>query len=488
MSEQPLPSPGPDRPDGRESHDIDVPEALRTFMTQGWAEPPPLDATPAASAPYAAKRRAALSARFPGESLVVPSGRLTVRANDTDYPFRPGSDLYWLTGEPEPDTVLVLAADGAGHTATLYVQPRSDRSTEAFYTDRRYGELWVGPRAGVAETAAVRQIATAPLSELPAALDRLAGARVLRGRDPEVDAALPAGESSDRDDELATVLSELRLIKDDHEIGMLEAAVAATVRGFEDVVRALPTAIATSERWLEGTFWRRARTEGNDVGYLSICAAGPHATTLHWTRDDGPVRPGELVLLDMGVESTEFYTADVTRTLPISGRWTDVQRRVYQVVLRAQQAGIAAVRPGADFLDPHRAAMRVIAEALAAWGILPVSAEESLAEDCGLHRRYTLHATSHMLGLDVHDCARARTEHYRTGVLRPGMVLTVEPGLYFQADDLTVPAELRGIGVRIEDDVLVTETGQRTLSDALPRDPDAIEEWMAALQDRAPAP
>ncbi len=467
--------------DALESHDAEVPEALTRFMTKGWAPPAEGDAEPAACASYTTKRRTALSERFPGEALVIPTGTLQVRANDTDYPFRPGSDFYWLTGERGEDAVLVLRPDSSGHTATLYAHPRSDRSTPAFFTDRRYGELWVGPRQGLEGTSAVLNLETAPLEELPAALELLAGARVLRGYDPGVDEALPSGESSDRDQELATALSELRLIKDDHEVAMLEEAVAATVRGFEDIVRELPQAIQTSERWIEGTFDRRARVDGNDVGYGSICACGPHATTLHWVRNDGPVRPGDLMLLDMGVESRELYTADVTRTLPISGRWSDAQRRVYEVVWRAQQAAIDAVRPGVEFLEPHRVAMRILAEALKEWGILPVSAEESLQDECGLHRRYTLHGTSHMLGLDVHDCSQARTETYRRGTLAAGMVLTVEPGLYFQIDDLTVPAELRGVGVRIEDDVLVTESGARNLSEALPRDPDEIERWMAGL-------
>jgi Xaa-Pro aminopeptidase len=168
----------------------------------------------------------------------------------------------------------------------------------------------------------------------------------------------------------------------------------------------------------------------------------------------------------------------------VSGRFTADQRRLYELVLRAQRAGIAAVRPGAAFLDPHRAAMRVLAEGLEEMGLLGGGAEAALAEDRQLHRRYTLHGTSHMLGLDVHDCAHAREQEYRGGTLRPGHVLTVEPGLYFQPDDLTVPEPLRGIGIRIEDDVLVTEDGCRVLSGALPSDPDAIERWMAGLRDQ----
>ena len=266
------------------------------------------------------------------------------------------------------------------------------------------------------------------------------------------------------------------------------------MRGFTECVRELgpASAMRNGERWLEGTFWRRARLDGNDVGYGSIVACGHHATTLHWVRDDGPVRAGDLALLDMGVEGPSLYTADVTRTLPIDGRFDDTQRRVYEVVLRAQQAGIDAVRPGAAFLDPHRAAMRVIAEALHDWGLLPVDVEASLSEDAkapgaGMHRRYTLHSTSHMLGLDVHDCAHARDEVMRDSPLAAGMVLTVEPGLYFQPDDLTVPPELRGIGVRIEDDILVTAHGCRNLSAGLPRDAAEVENWVSGLRGGAAA-
>ena len=300
----------------------------------------------------------------------------------------------------------------------------------------------------------------------------------MRGYDARVEGLFEADE--ERDAELVAFLSELRLVKDEHEVAQLQAAVDATAKGFEDVVRALPQAVETSERWLEGVFGLRARVEGNDVGYGSICAAGSHACTLHWTDNDGPVREGELVLLDMGVEGDELYTADVTRTLPVSGTWTPRQREVYDLVYRAQEAGFAACRPGADFLAPHRACMRVIAEGLQEMGVLD-DAEAALAEDDQRYRRWTLHGVSHMLGLDVHDCAHARDETYRNGTLQPGYVLTIEPGLYFQPDDLTVPEDLRGIGVRIEDDVLVTEDGMRNLSAALPRSADDVQAWVQGL-------
>jgi len=484
------------------THDVGLPRALRAFMEQGWADPGAPTVSRLERAAFSARRRAALTERFAGETLVIPTGAPKVRANDTDYPFRPDSNYFWLTGDVEPDDVLVLR-DGE---ATLFVPPRADRSGPAFYADRKYGELWVGPRWGLEETAIALELETAALDELPKALEGLdrEHARLLRGVDARVDMMLgvtsakatgspaeTADDAAERDKELAVTLSEMRLIKDEHEVRQLERAVAATIRGFEDVVRELPEAVRVGrgERWVEGTFDRRARLEGNDVGYGSICACGAHATVLHWVRNDGPVRPGELLLLDAGVESDELYTADVTRTLPVSGTFTAAQRKLYDLVLAAQRAGIAAVRPGAAFLDPHRAAMRVIAEGLAEWGLLPVSADQAMSEDpeaegAALHRRWTLHGTSHMLGIDVHDCAKARQQAYTKAPLAAGMVLTVEPGLYFQPDDLTVPEELRGIGIRIEDDVLVTEDGCRVLSADLPTDAEEIEAWMARIQGR----
>jgi Xaa-Pro aminopeptidase len=192
--------------------------------------------------------------------------------------------------------------------------------------------------------------------------------------------------------------------------------------------------------------------------------------------------PGDLVLLDMGAEASSLYTADVTRTLPIDGTFTQVQRDLYSLVLEAQQAGIDEVRPGNAFRAPHRAAMRVLVRGLDELGLLPVSQEEALSPESLVYTRWTLHGTSHMLGMDVHDCAVADTGIYPGGELEEGMVLTVEPGLYFQEDDLLVPEELRGIGIRIEDDVLVTADGVRNLSEALPREPDEIEAWMARLR------
>ncbi len=285
------------------------------------------------------------------------------------------------------------------------------------------------------------------------------------------------------DTDFAVALSELRLIKDEFEIEEMRAACRQTAEAFAAVVADLPEAVrrGRGERWVEGIFGLHARHAGNTTGYDTIAASGEHACTLHWIRNDGDLRAGDLLLIDAGVERDSLYTADVTRTLPINGRFTDAQRKIYEAVLEAQEAGIAAAQPGATFSDVHRAAIAVIARHLDQWGLLPVTVAEALSLKGGQHRRWMVHGTSHHLGIDVHDCAQARNENYREGTLQPGMIITVEPGLYFKTDDLLVPAELRGIGVRIEDDVLITLTGNENLSGTLPRSSTDVEAWMASI-------
>ena len=462
-------------------HRPPVPRVLFEHMTSNWASAPASDDVhPAAQ--VSAGRRQRLSELFTGQTLVVASGNPKVRANDTDYRFRPSTDFFYLTGCVEPDSVLVISPGASEARATLYIAPRRDNQTHEFFTDARYGELWVGARRGVIEAATHYQIDTAPLEYLEKDLASLHATYILavRGFDPSVDALI---ETNPDDARLVEALSEMRLVKDDFEIAQLQLAVDYTIKGFEDVVRALPAAEGRGERVIEGVFNLRARVEGNDIGYETIAASGANATILHWTRNTGHVRRGDLLLLDAGVECHNLYTADVTRTLPINGRFSAAQRRIYELVLRAQEAAIAVVKPGVTFLAPHEAAMRILAEGLFELGILGESAESALRRERQLHRRYTLHGISHMLGLDVHDCANARNELYQ-GELREGYVLTVEPGLYFQLNDLTVPEEYRGVGVRIEDDILVTADGSRNLSAALAREPDEIEAWMAELWSR----
>ncbi|WP_030744587.1 aminopeptidase P family protein [Streptomyces sp. NRRL F-5135] len=456
-----------------------VSDELAQNMKSGWADTELHGLAPIPQAAETAARRAALSARFPGERLVIPAGNLKTRSNDTEYPFRASTEYVYLTGDQTQDGVLVLEPKTGGHEATIHLLPRSDRENGEFWLSGQ-GELWVGRRHSLAEAEQLLGLPAKDVRKLPAALKEATGpVRAVRGHDAGIEAALTDKVTAERDEELRVHLSEARAVKDAFEVGELQKAVDSTVRGFEDVVKVLDKAEATSERYIEGTFFLRARVEGNDIGYGSICAAGPHATTLHWVRNDGDVRSGDLLLLDAGVETHTLYTADVTRTLPVNGRYSELQRKIYDAVYEAQEAGIAAVKPGAKYRDFHDAAQRVLAEKLVEWGLLEGPVEKVLA--LGLQRRWTLHGTGHMLGLDVHDCAAARREAYVDGTLEPGMCLTVEPGLYFQADDLTVPEEYRGIGVRIEDDILVTEDGNRNLSAGLPRRSDEVEAWMATL-------
>ena len=470
------------------------------YISSQWADRVEELPTARPQASYAADRRARISALHAGARLIIPAGAAKQRSNDTDYPYRAHSAFAHLTGwgsDSVAGAVLVMEPTDGGHDATLYFREAAGRDTDEFYANSDIGEFWTGPRPSLAHVSADLGLATRGIADLGAVLDTVdATTLVVREADRDLTdqidgrrllAGSGTGESidesieTDADETLARDLSELRIVKDDFEIAEMRSAVAATKQGFDDVIADLPQIIAhpRGERLVEGTFNRRARADGNTVGYDTIAASGPHACILHWTRNDGPVVPGDLILLDAGIELDSYYTADITRTLPISGRFTGVQRQVYEAVLDAADAAFAIVRPGIRFRDMHAEAMRVIAERTAEWGLLPVTAEESLEPDHQYHRRYMVHGTSHHLGIDVHDCAQARRELYIDGVLEEGMVFTIEPGLYFQPDDLSVPASYRGIGVRIEDNILVTADGAENLSAGIPRTADDVETWLA---------
>ncbi|WP_311476980.1 aminopeptidase P family protein [uncultured Gulosibacter sp.] len=438
---------------------------FQQFISSGWAERVDTLPEPRTAAAFTAARRERLSAAHPGERLVIAAGDPKVRSNDTDYPYRAHTAFTYLTGwgsDTVPGAQLVFDPITGGHEVTLYFRESAGRDTSEFYANPAIGEFWTGPRPSLAQVAADLGIQTRSLNEFES---------------QHADVTLD-------NPQLAQELSEARLVKDEYEIAELRGAVDATERGFDDIIRELDRAVGhrRGERIIEGVFAARARLEGNDVGYGTIAAAGAHACILHWTDNDGEVRPGELVLVDAGVEADSYYTADITRTLPIDGRFTPVQRRVYEAVLKAADAAFAIVKPGITFRQVHETALRSIAETLSGWGILPMPLEQALLPESQPHRRYMVHGTSHHLGLDVHDCAQARREMYLDGVVEAGMVFTIEPGLYFQPDDLTVPEELRGIGVRIEDDILVTETGAENLSAAIPRTTDEVEAWMARIR------
>jgi Xaa-Pro aminopeptidase len=470
--------------ESRRVYDVPPSDVYADFMTTGWAPSPLHGITQDPVIPFCFARRAKLSEAFAGLRIIIPSGNSKVRSNDTDYRFRPHSAFVYYTGvqgeEVTSDAVLVMEPNGEAHDSVLYIQPRSTRDTSAFYNDRKYGELWVGRRYTTDEASVRFGIEVRKVDTLKKLLKDGTPAVALSGFDALVDSVI---KKNPRGGELENFVSVARLIKDEHEINELQKSVDVTHRGFNDVIRSLPAAVVTprGERVVEAAFYGRARIEGNELGYDTISAAGSHACVLHWTRNDGDVKNGDLLLLDAGVELDSYYTADITRTLPINGKFSPAQRSLYMLVCEAQKAGFAAIRPGVDFLEINKACHTVLAQGLVDLGILTISAEESMRPEVGLHRRWTLHGVSHMLGLDVHDCAQARKDQYTEAKLEAGMVLTVEPGLYIQPDDELFPPEYRGIGIRIEDDVLVTETGYFNLSENIPRHPDAIEAWMASL-------
>ncbi|CAN2228686.1 PepP Xaa-Pro aminopeptidase [Candidatus Nanopelagicaceae bacterium] len=465
-------------------HDQAPSELFAEFMRSGWTPSDYDDLQPLEVVTYAFARRQVLSAAFPGIRLVLPAGGYKVRANDTDYQYRPHSAFAYYSGvqgaDSTADAVLVMEPTEGGHLTYLYIHPRSTRDTDAFYRDAKYGELWVGRRFTLAEAKARYQIDTRLVTDLEALLKDGKETLTIREEDAMVDAAVP---HNNRDHELKVFTSEQRLVKDEYEIAEMQKAVDASALGFNDVISVMPAAVATprGERVLEAAFYGRARVLGNDLGYNTIVGAGAHACVLHWIRNDGDVHQGQLVLVDAGVEVESFYTADITRTLPVSGKFTPAQRALYMLVYESQLAGFAAIKPGVKFSEINRACQEVLAKGLADMGVLTVSAEESMKPEVGLHRRWTLHGVSHHLGIDVHDCAHARKENYLDKELEVGMVLTVEPGLYIQPDDELFAPEYRGIGIRIEDDIVVTEDGCRNLSEDIPRHPDAIEKWMKQL-------
>jgi Xaa-Pro aminopeptidase len=436
------------------------------FISSGWASHgnQVIKTDPVAS--FAKQRRLAVARKFPGKVLVIEAGAPKTRSNDTEYRYRPHSAFAHLTGwgsQTIADSVLVIDSRNTTQEV-LFLRPTAGKESDEFFANSAIGEFWVGKRPTLEDVSALLAIETRDLNELEGFLEGV--------------------DSIDlNNSELQEFVSELRLVKDSYEINQMKQAVSSTIRGFEDIARALPSSVGIpkGERVIETAFFARARLEGNDLGYDTIAAAGKNACVLHWISNDGEVKANELVLVDAGVEMDSLYTADITRTLPVSGKYSKTQREIYLAVLEAADAAFAVAKPGVKFREVHAAAMEVIARKCADWGILPVSAEESLDSKKQFHRRWMVHGTSHHLGLDVHDCAQARKEMYLDAELREGMIFTIEPGLYFHEDDLLAPEDFRGIGIRIEDDVLVTKDGVENLSSALPRTPDEIEAWMAGL-------
>jgi Xaa-Pro aminopeptidase len=413
----------------------------------------------------------------PGRSVAVfPAMPVAIRNHDVEHPYRADSDLFWVTGFEEPEAVAVLATDGK--PLTLFVRPRD-----------REREIWTGRRAGVdgAKTAFGADQAFT-IEELDKELPALLGSAAtlfyrLGGVDPAFDARIArmlqalrmrsrAGTAAPpRIEDPGQIVHELRLRKSPEELRALRKAVELTRKAH---LAAMAAGRAGSHEYeLQALLEREFRGGGGrGWGYYPIVAAGANATVLHYNDNSDPIREGDLVLIDAGAEA-DLYTADVTRTFPASGRFSPAQRAAYSLVLAAADRAIAAARPGETLDALHDGAVRVLTEGMVRLGLLAGDVDQLIKDNA--YRRYYMHRTSHWLGLDVHDAGDYRGRDGGPRRLEPGMVFTVEPGLYVAPDDDKAPPELRGLGIRIEDDILVTEGGHENLTAAIPRKLEDVE-------------
>ena len=417
-----------------------------------------------------AARRARLTRTMGRGAAVFAGAHEALRNGDVHYEFRQSSTFYYLTGFEEPDAVAVLRP-GHEQPYVLFVRPRDPKRA-----------VWDGTRAGVEGAVAEHGADDAyPIGELderlPALLAGTDRVYCSPGSDERVERLVTRAAEFHRGvsstpfqivDPLPLV-ARMRLIKSAEEVRLLQRAVDVTAAGLEAAIRS--TRPGMHEYEVRATLEAEYRRLGSPRdGFPSIIAAGANSCVLHYPHPRARIEDGDLVLIDTGAE-VEYYGADVTRTFPANGRFRKAQREVYAIVLEAQQAAIETVAPGARFHDVHDAALQVLVRGLRSLGVLEGRTDRLIKR--GAHRPYYMHGTSHWLGLDVHDVGGTR-DGEQSVVLRPGMVLTVEPGLYF-APDAKAPRRLRGTGVRIEDDVLVTRGGRRVLSAAIPKDPEELE-------------
>ncbi len=437
-----------------------------------------------------------------GEAVAVfPAAKERIRSHDSTFPFRQDSDFHYLTGFPEPDALAVLVV-GEPQRFVLFTRPRDAK--QEIWTGRRYGPAGATGIFGADEAF--------PLSELDSKMPELL-ANVRRvcfafGKDPVWDRRMMGWINQLRTKgrrgavcapaelvDSATIVHEQRLIKEAFEIERMERAARITAESHELAMKVCRPGL--SERDLQNHLEHACFSRGSRaMAYETIVAGGPNACVLHYVENSGLLKEGELVLIDAGCE-LDYYASDITRTFPVSGRFTPTQRRVYDAVLQAQQAGIASACRGRTIHSIHETVVRVLAEKLVGLGLLDGDPdrhariclqaaetpdeeawEERLGEgEVGLHR-FFMHNTSHWLGLDVHDVGP-----YREGgawrTLEPGMILTVEPGIYIAPDDDHVPEAYRGIGIRIEDDLLITEEVPQVLTEGCPK---SVEEVEAACQ------
>ncbi|GMR12582.1 MAG: aminopeptidase P N-terminal domain-containing protein [Gemmatimonadota bacterium] len=427
-----------------------------------------------------AHRRERVLERLGKGVMVLPAAPTLIRSRDVELRYRPDSELFYVSGLMEPEAVAVLGGGGGSERFTLFVSPRDPEV-----------ELWKGARLGPERAKEIFDADAAfPIDELTKRLPALlAGTdRVFfrLGHESQAQAVVLAALESARQKgprrgtgprgivDPGVVLDDLRLVKDAHEIDRIRRAAALSVAAFRtalDIVRP-----GLGEWELESVIDQAFRAGGGaGAAYPTIVGSGANACVLHYLENDSPIGEGDLVLVDAGAE-LDMYAADITRTFPASGRFSGVQRAVYEIVTRANRAAVRAVEPGSTIGDVHEAGLDVLVEGLAELNVLEGEAALLIEEEA--YKPYFPHQTSHWLGLDVHDVGDYVLDA-ESRVLEPGMVLTVEPGLYFRPDLMEASAggtDLSGIGVRIEDDVLVTADGHELLTSDLPVETGEIEE------------
>ena len=438
-----------------------------------------------------ARRRRALMRKMGRDAIaIVPAAPVRTRNNDVDYPYRQDSDFYYLTGFGEPEAVAVLVPGRAQAEYILFVRERD--STR---------EMWDGRRAGPAGARRIHGAHDAfPITDideiLPGLLENRAKVFYAMGLYPQFDQrvvgwvnglrtqARNGGHPPQEFVALDQVLHELRLIKSRTELELMRTSARIGARAHVRAMRACRP--GRMEYELMAEILHEFHRHGTDTSYPPIVGGGANSCVLHYVKNDEVLRAGEVVLIDAGCEY-RYYASDITRTFPVAGRFTPEQRAVYDIVLAANLAAIAKVRPGNHWNEPHEAAVRVVTQGLVRLGLL--KGQPAKLERDGAYRRFFMHRTGHWLGMDVHDVG-----DYKTGdawrVLEPGMVLTIEPGIYIPRGARGVPKRLQGIGVRIEDDVAVTRGGAEVLTDGVPKDPDQIEALMgeSRAHETAPAP
>ena len=426
-----------------------------------------------------AGRRRRLAAVIGEGVAVIPTAPERARNRDSHYPYRYDSYFYYLTGFQEPEAVLVLAG-GAAPRALLYCRERNPE--REIWDGFRHGPEGARERFGFDEAHAVAALDEA----MPALLADRAALWYPVGADAEWDARAMRWLNAVRANARAGVaapqalhdvrapLDEMRLLKDAHELALMRRAAAISAAAHRRAMLAARPGMR--EYQVEAELLHEFRVSGAQFpAYSPIVAGGANACVLHYVQNDAPLDEGALLLVDAGCE-LEGYAADITRCFPVNGRFSGAQREVYEIVLAAQRAALDQVRAGSAFNAPHDAAVRVLAQGMLDLKLLAGSLDEALEKET--YKRFYMHRTGHWLGLDVHDAGDyKRAGAWRT--LEPGMTLTVEPGLYLRAAD-DVPERLRGIGVRIEDDVLVTAGACEVLTAAAPK---AIAEIEALIRD-----